>query len=447
MVTLGRVDSPPMRLQVSEIARAVGGQMAGPDVVVDGAAFDSRAVLPGQLFVPVVADRNGHDFVRAAVDHGAIAYLTSEGQFAVDATAIEVADTAAAFMTLGALARTRLPERVIGITGSVGKTSVKDLADAAFRGHFRTKSNPKSLNNELGLPQTLCNAPDGTEVVIVEMGMRGLGEIARLCDVARPTIGVVTVIGEAHTGRLGGLAGVAQAKGELVEALPATGFAVLYADQDECLALGSRTSAAVITFGRWAGDVRADQIVLDDLARSRFVLRTPWGHLPVALQLSGAHMAVNAAAAATAALVAGVPLDEVVHGLEVASLSPWRMDVQRRGDGLVVLNDAYNANPTSMRAALDALASLGVSGRRVAVLGVMAELDDDGAARHRAMADYALGLGLEVIIVGTDKYGLAPVLTPEPLLASLGPGDAVLFKASRVAGLEASAAAVLAAWT
>lgn len=434
-----------MRLQVSEIARVVGGQLVGPDVVVDGAAYDSREILPGQLFVPVIAERNGHDFIPAAIARGASAYLSSEGARAPGATAIEVPDTAAAFMSLGALGRSHLPDRVIGITGSVGKTSVKDLADAAFRHHFRTKSNPKSLNNELGLPQTLCNAPDGTQAVIVEMGMRGLGEIARLCEVARPTIGVVTVIGEAHTGRLGGIAGVAQAKGELIEALPAHGFAVLNADQDVCLALRSRSSASVVTFGRSAGDVRADQIVLDELARARFVLRSPWGEMPISLQLSGVHMAVNAAAAAASALVAGVPLAAVAHGLERASLSPWRMDVQRRSDGLVVLNDAYNANPTSMQAALDALAALNVGGRRVAVLGVMAELDLDGAARHRAMADYAHRLGIEVIAVGTDQYGPAAVRDLGAVLAELGPGDAVLFKGSRVAGLEAAAASLLAA--
>ncbi len=433
-----------MRLQASEIARAVGGNLVGPDVVVDGAAYDSREILPGQLFVPVIAERNGHDFVRAAAARGATAYVTSEGVCEVDASAIEVPDTAAAFMALGALARTHLPDRVIGITGSVGKTSVKDLADAAIRGHYRTKSNSKSLNNELGVPQTLCNAPDGTEAMIVEMGMRGLGEIARLCEVARPTIGVVTVIGEAHTGRLGGMAGVAQAKGELIEALPSTGFAVLNADQDVCLALRSRTAASVITFGRFSGEVRADDIALDELARARFVLRSPWGDRSVSLQLSGAHMALNAVAAAAAALVAGVPLGSVADGLEKASLSPWRMDVQRRVDGLVVLNDSYNANPTSMQAALDALAALTVGGRRVAVLGMMAELDDDGPARHRAMADYAHRLGIEVFAVGTNQYGIAPVPSLGQVLAELGADDAVLFKGSRVAGLESAAASVLA---
>jgi UDP-N-acetylmuramoyl-tripeptide--D-alanyl-D-alanine ligase len=428
-----------MRLSVSEIAHAVGGRLVGPDVVVDGASYDSRETQPGQLFVPVIGERDGHDFVDAAIAKGARAYFSSKGSLTDAATCIEVADTEAALMALGSLARTKLPDRVVGITGSVGKTSVKDLADAAFRTHYRTKANPKSLNNELGLPQTLCNAPDGTEAVIVEMGMRGLGEITRLCEIARPSVGIVTIIGEAHTGRLGGLAGVAQAKGELVEALPANGFAILNADQEICLALRHRTSATVLSFGTTNGDVRADAITLNDLAQATFTLRSPWGDAPVHLALSGLHMAANAAAAAAAALACGVPLERVAEGLAHASLSPWRMDVQRAPSGLIVINDAYNANPTSMTAALDALASLPVRGRRVAVLGVMAELDHDGPSRHRAMAEYARELGIDVVAVATTDYGIEPAHDPMAVVAALGSSDAVLFKGSRVAGLETMA--------
>ena len=434
-----------MRLSLSELAHAVEGRLVGPDRSVDGASFDSRETVPGQLFIPVIADRDGHDFVAAAVRQGAVAYLSSQGTIEdVHVSYIEVADTAAAFIEIGKLARASLPDRVVGITGSVGKTSVKDLSDAAFRSHYRTKSNPKSLNNELGLPQTLCNAPDGTEAVIVEMGMRGLGEIARLCEVARPTIGVVTIIGEAHVGRLGGLAGVAQAKGELVEALPANGFAILNANQDICMSLRTRTRASIISFGIGAGEVRATDIVLDELARPRFVLRTPWGHVEVKLALSGLHMAANAAAAAAAALVCGVPLGAVLAGLGQASLSPWRMDVQRAANGLIVMNDAYNANPTSMKAAIDALAALPAPGRRVAVLGVMAELGEDGPARHLAMAEHAASLGIEVVAIGTTDYGVAPHVDAAGWLTQLGEHDAVLFKGSRLAGLERLAAEVLA---
>ena len=434
-----------MRLSVSEIAHAVGGRVVGPDVIIEGASYDSREMQPGQLFVPVIDQRDGHDFVDAAVERGARAYLSSRGPLTAEATCIEVRDTATAFMLLGSLARTKLPDRVIGVTGSVGKTSVKDLADAAFRTHFRTKANPKSLNNELGLPQTLCNAPDDTEAVIVEMGMRGLGEIARLCAVAKPTVGIVTVIGEAHTGRLGGIAGVAQAKGELVEALPANGFAILNADQDLCLGLRDRTNATVVSFGHTNGDVRAEAVQLDELARPRFTLRTPWGNAPLALAMSGAHMATNAAAAAAAALACGVPFDLVAEGLTHATLSPWRMDVQRKANGLTVLNDGYNANPTSMMAGLNALAALPVRGRRVAVLGVMAELDENGPERHRAMAEHAQALGIEVVAIATSDYGIAPTDDIASVLAGLGGDDAVLFKGSLVAGLGKFAADFVAA--
>jgi UDP-N-acetylmuramoyl-tripeptide--D-alanyl-D-alanine ligase len=425
-----------MRLKATEIAAATAGTVDGDNVVVDGVAFDSRALKPGQLFVPVVAERDGHDFIDSAVAGGAVAYFTSKGRLHPTATAIHVSDTAAALLAFGRHARTRLPDRVIGVTGSVGKTSVKDLIAAICATHYVTQANEKSFNNELGLPQTLCNAPDGVEAVVVEMGMRGFGEIALLCEIARPTIGVITVIGEAHTGRVGGIEGVARAKGEIVESLPEWGTAVLNADQPVCIALKQRTNAKVLGFGTTAGDVRAENVVLDRLARPAFQLVTPWGSADVKLSVSGAHMAVNAAAAAAASLAAGVPLDKVVAGLAAARLSPWRMEITERADGLVVINDAYNANPTSMLAALDALAALPVEGRRVAVLGPMAELDEDGPVRHRAMAAHARNLGIEVVAVGTDDYGIKPTTNLSAKLATLSGDDAVLVKGSRVAGLE-----------
>jgi UDP-N-acetylmuramoyl-tripeptide--D-alanyl-D-alanine ligase len=425
-----------MRLRASEISAAVGGRLEGENVVVDGAAFDSRALKPGELFVPVVAERDGHDFVAGAVANGAVAYFTSRGRLHPTATAIHVTDTAQALLSFGRHARTRLPDRVIGVTGSVGKTSVKDLIAAICTTHFVTQANEKSFNNELGLPQTLCNAPDGCEAVVVEMGMRGFGEIALLCEIAKPTIGVITVIGEAHTGRVGGIEGVARAKGELVESLPEWGTAVLNADQPVCIGLKQRTDAKVLGFGVANGDVRAENITLDRLARPSFRLVTPWGSADVSLLVSGAHMAVNAAAAAAASLAAGVPLDKVVAGLGAARLSPWRMEMSERADGLIVINDAYNANPTSMLAALDALAALPVTGRRVAVLGPMAELDDDGPERHRAMAAHAAAHGIDVITLGTDDYGISPTSDLDRELAKLTGDDAVLVKGSRVAGLE-----------
>jgi UDP-N-acetylmuramoyl-tripeptide--D-alanyl-D-alanine ligase len=432
-----------MQLRTSELAAACAGRLVGPDVVVDGASFDSRSVSSGQLFVPVVAERDGHAFVRAAVDAGAVAYLTSAGRVDERATAVEVVDTSDALLALGRLARSRLGDRVVGVTGSVGKTSVKDLTRAVLARTYSTTANQRSFNNELGVPVTLLGAPEGTEAVVLEMGMRGFGEITRLCQVGRPTVGVVTVVGEAHIGRVGGtLDGVARAKGELVEALPESGTAILNADQPVCLALAAWTNAQVLTFGAHGGDVRAVGVGLDHLARARFTLATPWGSVAVQLAVSGAHNAVNAAAAAAVGLTLGVPLAEVASGLEGATLSPWRMEMTRAASGTLVLNDAYNANPTSVRAALEALAALPVTGRKVAVLGPMAELGDDAPQRHAAMAAVVRELGLELVAVGTGDYGVSPCADIDDAVAALGalgalgPDDAVLVKGSRVAGLE-----------
>ena len=215
-----------MRIRASEAAAATGGRLVGPDVEITGAAFDSRSLRPGDLFVPIVAARDGHDFVADAIAAGAAAYLTSRPALATPQSstvaAIEVADTGDALMALAGWARTRLPGTVVGITGSVGKTSTKDLVAAAVAADRRVAANERSFNNEQGLPVTIIGAAEDTEVVVLEMGMRGLGEIARLCAVARPDIGVVTGVAAAHTERVGGLAGVARAKGELVDALPAT---------------------------------------------------------------------------------------------------------------------------------------------------------------------------------------------------------------------------------
>ena len=201
-----------MRIRASEAAAGIGGRLIGPDVEFEGASFDSRSTRPGQLFVPIVAERNGHEFIGAARERGATVHLTSEPDpFRRDGTAIEVADTAQALLALAEWARPRLDARVVGVTGSVGKTSTKDLMAAACGAGRRTTANERSFNNEQGLPVTILNAPDDTEVLVLEMGMRGFGEISQLCEIARPDIGVVTVVGHAHTELVGGIDGVARA--------------------------------------------------------------------------------------------------------------------------------------------------------------------------------------------------------------------------------------------
>lgn len=441
LLTDATVPFRTMRLLASHIAEATGGTLVGPDVAVDGASFDSRSVGTGQLFVPLIAERNGHEFIGDALHNGAAAYLTSEPP--TGGSAIVVADTSAALMVLAGWARGRLDVPVVGITGSVGKTSTKDLVAAALGATRRVTANLRSFNNEQGLPVTILGAPDGVEALVVEMGMRDFGEITRLCDVARPTIGVVTSVSASHTERVGGISGVAVAKRELVEALPASGIAVLNADDERVAAMSSHTEATVVTFGS-CGDVRIADVVLDELARPRFEVITPWGSGTVELGVSGAHMAMNAAAAIAVCGAIEGRIEPAIHALTTAALSSMRMEIGRARSGVIVVNDAYNANPDSMRAALEAISRM-TAGRRVAVLGEMAELDDPVAGHARVMDD-AVQRGIEVVAVGTDLYGVRPVENPAAVLASLGigDGDVVLVKASRVAGFERIAAELLA---
>lgn len=431
-----------MRFTTSEVAEATGGDVFGRPTEVDGVAIDTRLVTPGQLFVPLVAERDGHDFIGAAITAGAAAYLTSGPIEA--STAILVEDTAAALTDLGAHARDRLSGAVVGITGSVGKTSLKDLLAAVGATTWRTSASVGSFNNELGVPLTLANAPDDTELAVVEMGARGRGHVALLCDVARPTVGIVTVVAGAHLETFGSLDDVATAKSELVASLPADGFAVLNADDHRVAAMAAVTSATVVTFGVAGGEVRADGVVLDQDLRARFTLRSPWGSADVHLGVAGEHQVVNALGASAAALALGAAPEAVAEGLGRGRLSAQRMDLWTRPDGLRVLDDTYNANPTSMVAALDALAALPGGGRRVAVLGSMNELGPDAEAGHVAVARAAAERGIEVVTVAEPRYGsdgVTQVVDPDAAIGwvaerGLGEGDAVLVKASRSARLE-----------
>lgn len=437
-----------VHLLASQIAAATGGTLHGTDVEVDSAGIDSRAVRPGQLFVPIVAARDGHDFIGAAVDAGAAAYLTDRAPDPnVATTAIQVADTAVALADLGREARRRLPDRVVGVTGSVGKTSTKDLLAGVLETTFVTAASEKSFNNELGLPLTLIGAPDGTEAVVLEMGARGVGHIQLLCEIAAPTVGVLTRVEGVHLEMFGSLEDVARAKGELVEALPADGLAVLNADHAVVAAMDSRTRAQVLTYGLAPeAQVRAENVVLDDQLRAGFDLLTPWGTARVALGARGEHQVPNALAAAAAGGGLGVPVDAIAAGLAGARLSGLRMEVSTTGSGVVVINDAYNANPTSMAAALDSLARLQAR-RRFAVLGTMAELGVEGPAAHRGVADRARELGITVIAVDEPAYGdgvthATGIDGAVEALGDLAEGDAVLVKGSRVAALERVAQAL-----
>ena len=432
---------------LAEIAAVTGGRLHGDGAAtVDGVTQDSRNVQPGMLFVPLVAERDGHDFIDDAVAAGASAYLTARGPSGVDAGAVGVDDTQAALTALAVEARRRLGAApVVGITGSVGKTTTKDLLAAVLGRDRRVWASTRSFNNEIGVPITLLSAPDDAEALVVEMGSRGPGHIAALCRVARPTMGVITTVGLSHTSELGSLAAVVSAKRELVEGIPAAadgGVAFLNAGVPEVLSMAEATDARVVTFGA-DGEVSARSIELDDDLTPRFVLCSPGGEVEVELGARGVHSVDNALASAAVGLELGVSLEDVAAGLSEPTLSPLRMEVVRTAGGARLLNDCYNANPLSMRAALHALAALPAR-RRIAVLGTMAELGDFEAEEHAAAASLAARLGITVVAVDAPGYssGEGTVIEAPGIdsalasLGELGADDAVLVKGSRVAGLE-----------
>lgn len=434
-----------MKFTASAIAAATGGTLVGPDLDVVGVSIDSRSITGGQLFVPIVAQRDGHDFIPAALRADAGAYLTA--QQPAGGTAIVVSDTLVALEELGHEARRRLGSKpVIGVTGSVGKTTVKDLTAAALWTTFKVAASERSFNNELGVPLTLVNARDDVDVAVVEMGARGIGHIQMLCEVARPTIGIVTRIARAHTELFGVIEDVARAKGELVEALPPSGTAVLNADDPLVLAMARRTRAQVLTYGEGEGaDVRGTLVLLDESLHPTIFVESPFGRMELTVPVAGAHQVGNVLAALAAAVMAGSELADAAVGLETATISPARMQLGRARSGATILNDAYNANPASMEAGLRALAALPAR-RHIAVLGRMAELGEISDAEHQRMAALAEELAIEVIAVDAPAYGVKSIEGVEAALAALdgiGEGDAVLVKGSLVAGLQRLASALI----
>lgn len=425
-----------MRCLTSEVTAHVGGELIGPDVSIEGASIDSRTIRPGQLYVPIVAGRDGHAFIPAALEAGAPAYLTA--QEPVGGTAIRVHDTAVALLRLGALARGRVGG-AIGITGSVGKTTTKDLLAGCLTSALCIAASERSFNNELGVPLTLLNAPDGARWVVLEMGVRRVGDIEQLAQVANPDVGIVTSVDMAHVEYLGDLDGVARAKGELVAALPASGLAVLNFDDPRVRAMASLSACSVLGYAVDAdAEVRAEDVRLDRELRPRFRLSSPWGQAEVRLALHGAHQVSNALAAATVALWCGVPIETVAEALGVSQGSPWRMEVRHVPCGPLLVVDCFNAIPASAEAAVRSLAAL-PGERKLAVLGVMAELGDQRETEHRRIARLAEELGIEVVGYETGLYGEAHVTGVDEavaLLRTMGPGDAVLVKGSRVARLE-----------
>jgi UDP-N-acetylmuramoyl-tripeptide--D-alanyl-D-alanine ligase len=453
-----------MRLTAAAIADATGGSLitGAPDATAVSYTIDSRLATHDACFFALHGERDGHDFVEDAFERGAtIAVVQHAVARPAGATGIgtivRVAEPLRALQALGAHARARLADAVvIGITGSAGKTATKDLTAAAIGGARRVHASPGSYNNEAGLPLTLLGADEDIDVVVTEMGARFAGNIRELCDIARPSVGVITHVGMAHAEHLGGREGIARVKGELLEALPADGLAVLNAGCDATPGLLGRTVARVVLVGRdAAADVRIEAVRLDDELRPHFALATPWGRAEIDLTMRGEHQVENAAMAAAAALALDVPLDVVVAGLRDAHTAALRMEIVHTPAGVTLINDAYNSSPTSAAAAVRSLADLPVDGRRIAVLGAMLELGAHAESEHAALGALAASAGIDLLIaVGSPAASMAAgarragrghlevravpdaAAATAVLSAEVHAGDGVLVKASRAVGLE-----------
>jgi UDP-N-acetylmuramoyl-tripeptide--D-alanyl-D-alanine ligase len=480
-----------IEMTLAEVASAVGGDLhgaTGTEVVTGGVEFDSRRVGPGGLFVAVPGERvDGHDFAADAAAAGAVGILAGRpvGVASVLAPRLAVGSPSACYAlaadsdgtgaavlgALSALARavvhtlSQTGLQVVALTGSSGKTSTKDMVAALLAPLGPTVAPPGSFNNEIGHPWTALRADATTRHLVLELSARGCGQISALCRVAPPSIGVVLNVGSAHLGEFGSRDAVATAKGELVEALPAAGVAVLNTDDSAVAAMDRRTAARVVRFGQSpSAHIRATEVALDSRGCFSFLLVTPIGEARVGLLVPGEHQVSNALAAAAVAVELGATPSGIAAVLgRYRPASRWRMEVTERSDGVTVVNDAYNANPESVAAALRALVAMaGTERRSWAVLGPLAELGEATAQAYRTIGALVASLGVDrLVVVGeqarslcysttwSSAGGSAPVLVPDVpaalalLHGELGPGDVVLIKASRAVGLERIAEGLL----
>lgn len=439
-----------MRITALDVANCAGGTVSGNDATAHGISFDTRTLSPGQAFVAIVAERDGHEFVATARDGGAAFAIVGRGRSVEGITCVEVDDTTVAVTAIGHLCRARLDScaggRVIGVTGSAGKTSTKDFIHAVLRSSFpQAHAAFKSFNNDMGVPVTMANAPDDCDAIVLEMGMRGLGEITRLCEVGRPDIGVVTIVGDAHGDRVGGIDGVARAKSELIAALPADGVAVLNADDNRVAAMAHVASARVVTYGREEGSTVRFVIVGvdgDGCCTVDFIAGNATAR--ATLTVPGPHMAANACAAVAVGVECGIPLATAVAALVNVEMAGQRVQWRTSKSGIRVLDDSYNANPSSMIAALHTLRAVGAT-NHVAVFGAMAEISEP-AASHRYVWQYACDMDIDVIALETDLYGPVVSSVDEAVaqVVGLGPDTVVLVKGSRSSRTERVVDALLA---
>lgn len=442
-------------LTIGELAAAIDATpdpaaAAIEDVVVTAVVTDSREAVPGCVFVARRGETaDGADHAPAAVRAGAEVVVAERP---LDVPTLVVGDADAALAAIATLVRARASATVIAITGSVGKTTTKDLTAAAVGASRRVVAATGSYNNEVGVPLTVCRLDEDTEVLVTELGARGGGQIARLAAWLRPDVAVVSRVAGVHLELFGTVDEVARAKSELVAALGPTGTAVLNADDPRVAAMATLADGRVLTVsaeGDTAADLWARDVRLDERARASFVAVTPWGDLDVSLPITGAHHVGNALLALAAAVVAGADPHAAAAALRHAQVSTGRARVVEL-DAVTVVDDSYNANPTSTVAALRSLGDMAVAGRRLGVLGVMAEIGADHEAEHRRVGGEAALVLDALVVVGDAAAGIAEgaraaglaevelVADAHAALAALDPrpGDAVLVKASRVAGLE-----------
>ena len=459
-------------LTLGQVCEIVGGELLGDaSIRVSGISIDSRTTKPGELFVAIVGERvDGHDFIAQAMQAGASALLTSRqvagAQVVVPASPDSLDPVIHGIAKLSAHVRSLMTGvEVIGVTGSSGKTSTKDMIGQILSHAGVTHCPAGSLNNELGLPLTLLSAPNDVKYLVAEMGMRGLGHITHLCNLAQPTIGVVTNVGQAHIGEVGSIDEIAKAKSELVRAIPAVGFVILNADDERVLAMKNLTAATVITFGlSKAADVRAENIYLSASGTYEFDLLYLGERIPTSIPILGEHNVVNALAATAVGLAAGIKFEDIAGALTaLKQMSKWRMEVHHLPGDITIINDAYNANPESMSAALQTLTAMAPGVNTFAILGKMHELGDASEVIHAQLAKLATELGVtRVVAVGepAKSYSLPALasasstgelsesIDPESvwlpdfdqacdyIVKQVNSGDILLFKASRAEHFE-----------
>jgi UDP-N-acetylmuramoyl-tripeptide--D-alanyl-D-alanine ligase len=447
---------------MSEVASAVDGRLVGEDVTVSAVATDSRAAEPGALFVALAGERtDGARFVPDAFERGVAGALVPEGTDA-PGPVVTVRSTGDALLRLAADERRGMRARVIAVAGANGKTSTKDMIAAVSARRFLVHASPGSFNNEVGLPLTLLGATDNTEVLVAEMGARRKGDVALLCAIARPDLVVVTNVGVAHLEIFGSWEAIVEASAEPVDAVGADGAAVLNADDPVVAGFADRCRGRVVTFGTTpSADVRAVDVRLDPEGRSSFTIVRDRARARCSLPIPGEHMVSNALAAVAAGGELGVSIEEAAAALVDASLSRWRMESFTSPDGVRVLNDAYNANPESMAAALRTARWMAGGGRLIAVLGGMAELGPITDDEHERVGELAARLRVDrLVVVGDAARTIATAavregMRPEHVIAvdeiadalddvraNARAGDVVICKASRVVGLERLAEAL-----